>query len=310
MRNVKLANGLLWVVNALLGAGIVVFAFQYLLFPAESGLDPNFAQDEASTHRPTNVAPVSDQILKALRNPVTPASAPGLGPASSFRATLKGTVPSAKDPKQGAAFLKSNTRNLELVAYMGEAIEFDGKPYDEYAGWVLKEVYKDSAVFSNGIEKAVLPLDTGASPGTPGGAAGPAGGPPGVRVNRAGQPYSGQNFRSQLLQQSDTRHVWGIDVAEIDWALQNQDRIMDSDFQVSPNPGGGVRVEGLQAGSIGALRGIMQGDIIRDVNGVALNSLADAKTLMGNPAMRQQSGLRLVVERAGKTIALEYRPIR
>jgi S1-C subfamily serine protease len=70
-----------------------------------------------------------------------------------------------------------------------------------------------------------------------------------------------------------------------------------------------VRVESVAAGSVGAARGLMAGDIVRDVNGLPLNSLAELKNMMNNPAMKQSSGLRITVERAGKPLVLEYRPL-
>ena len=84
---------------------------------------------------------------------------------------------------------------------------------------------------------------------------------------------------------------------------------MDSDFQVSPNAGGGVRIEGVAPGSIGAARGMMPGDVVRDINGQALNSIADLRQLMNNPAFKNQNGLRVTVERAGKPVVMEYRPL-
>ena len=41
VRNVKLVNGMLWVLNTLLGGGIVFFAWAYLLFPAEASHIPS-----------------------------------------------------------------------------------------------------------------------------------------------------------------------------------------------------------------------------------------------------------------------------
>jgi S1-C subfamily serine protease len=126
---------------------------------------------------------------------------------------------------------------------------------------------------------------------------------------KIGQPYQSTSFKSQLLSQTDSRHVWGLDPDEIEWALQNQDAIMDQAFQVSPTAAGGIRIDSIQAGSIGAARGLVGGDIIKDVNGQPLNSVADVKTLLTSPAMRAQTGLRINVERAGKPLIVEYRPL-
>jgi S1-C subfamily serine protease len=100
-----------------------------------------------------------------------------------------------------------------------------------------------------------------------------------------------------------------MDPEEIDWAIQNSDRIMDQEFQVTPYAGGGLKIESVAPGSLGAMRGLIPGDVIKDINGQPLTSLADIRTLMNSPALRQSSGLRLTLERAGKPVILEYRPL-
>jgi len=84
---------------------------------------------------------------------------------------------------------------------------------------------------------------------------------------------------------------------------------MDSDFQVSPNAGGGVRLENVTPGTIAAARGLMAGDVVRDVNGQPLNSIQDLRTMLNNPGFRQQTGMRITVERGGRPVVLEYRPL-
>ncbi len=310
MRNVKIIGGLLWVLNGLLGAGIVVFAFQFLIFPQDAGLlrgfDPSLSGGPRQPERP--VLQASDEILKRLRNPIEPTSGPAAARApSTFRAALKGVM-TGESPGRGVAFLKTAGRGVELVAYPDEPILYDGKPFDELSGWKLIEVYKDSAVFTNGTQREVVPLDAGPSgPAAPGrppvpGAAG--------RSDQAGQPYNPQSFKSQVLAANDRQQVWGIDPQEIDWAFQNQQQIIDQDFQVTPIPGGGLKVENVQAGSIGATRGLMAGDVVKDVNGIPLNSLADIRNLMNNPSLRRHSSMRLTVERAGKPMIIVYQPLR
>ena len=315
MRNVKLLNGLLWALNGLLGAGIVVFAFQYLIFPQDSGLLRGFDPGQAGTTRPPDrpVPQASDDVLKRLRNPLEKASVAGIVStvASNFRAALIGVM-TGDDPKRGVAFLRLTTRNTEFVAFTEEPICYDGKPVEELVGWKLVEVHKDNAVFTNGKERQVVALETGSTKPGPGGRlpgpAGPAG--PGARVQRAGQPYQPEGFRSQLLSSDERQQVWGVDPQELDWLVQNQERVLDQDFQISPMPGGGLKVESVQAGSIGATRGVTTGDVVKSVNGIPLNSLADIKNLAQNPSMRNQSTLRLTVERAGRVMVLVYQPLR
>jgi hypothetical protein len=310
MRNVKRANAFLWAFNALLGAGIVVFAVNFLILPQEdflAGFDPDAPGDA----RPAAVVAQAqnDQALKGLRNPIEKQTAQAPAQVlSSFKAGLRGTMCS-KDPAGGIAFIRSLARNTELVAYPGEAILFDGKPYDEFTGWKVMEVYKDRAVFSNGREKAELKLETNAASAAGMAAPGGVPGQPGARVNRQGQPYQPGNFKSQKLSATDNREVWGLDPQEMDWIFQNQEAIMDRDIQVAPYAGGGLRLEGVSGGSVGASRGLTAGDIVRDVNGVPLNSLADIKNLANNPSLKSQGTVRITLERAGKPMVLEYRPL-
>ena len=309
MRDVKLLNGLLWGVNGLLGAAILAFAWFYLLNPKDAHSLKKYPWDDEPQPAGTVQRPGDDSVMKTLPNPLERKTPGSTSPdAPTFLAILKGTLPSEKDPKRGIAFLKSKSRNVEMVAYVGEDIREGDKPYEEFRGWKLVEVGKNQAVFSNGAKKETLTLDlSAASP--PGGPAPTGGSGPGAKVSRIGAAYTSTQFKSQLLSQTENRNVWGLDPEEIEWAMQNQDTIMDQAFQVSPSAAGGIKIDSMQAGSIGAARGLIQGDIIKEVNGQPLNSVADVKTLMTGPAMRAQTGMRITLERAGKPVVVEYRPL-
>ena len=305
MREVKTVNGLLWVLNALLGAGIVFFSCSYLLFPAETsfldGFDP--VKDTGSA-RTSQARRVGDGTLKTLMNPVKPGQHGNLDAPTArlFRAQLMGTLPGAKDARRGVAFIKSTGKNVELVAYIGEEIRKDGKPYDEFRGWKLVEVAKEKAVFSDGVRKETLTMDRSA--GAP-----RSGARSGAGSARSGTPYTKDQYSSQLLASSRNRHVWGLDPKEIAWAKANYLQIMDRDFQVTPFAGGGLKVASVRPGSIGAARGILAGDVIKNVSGQGIRTIADLKMLMNNPQMRRQSSISLTVLRAGKPLVIEYRPL-
>ena len=304
MRNIKLANGLLWILNAGFLVVIALFVFKYLL------RQPDYIRDvrlddggENVTAQPPRSKP--DAVLK-LRNPVEKKDlAPAAVDVVHFRAQLKGTLPGEKGDGPGAAFLRSITKNVELVAFIGEPILHEGKVFEEYRGWKLSKVWKDRALFTGpnnltqelSIEAAALAAGPAARTG------------PGARGSRAGLAYQSDQYKSRLLASADSRQVWGLDPEEIEWASQNSEKIMDQDFQISPNAGGGIRIEGVTPGSLGASRGVLAGDVIRDVNGQPLTSIADVRTLMNNPAFKTQSGLRISIERAGKPVVLEYRPL-
>jgi hypothetical protein len=308
----KLLNRGLWGLNMLLGTGILVFSYQYLLKASDTGLGKDFKPDDegpTTVFKPTDLG---DGALKTLPNPIekrnnTPTD---LG-TSQFKATLKGTLPSEKEPKRGVAFIKSTARNAELVCYVDEEILQEGKPYDEFRGWTLASVGKDRALFvTKDGKKAELWIIDQPMATAPG--AGPGPGPAGAlggKSSRIGQAYTSESYKSRLLASADTRQVWGLDQDEIDWAGQNAEQILDRDFQVAPYAGGGLRIENVTSGSIGAARGLVAGDVIREVNGQALNNIGDVKTLMSNPSMKSQTGLRLTIERAGKPVVIEYRPL-
>jgi hypothetical protein len=308
VNDVKILNRVLWGVNILLGAGIVLFSFQYLLLAPEAKYLKDFKQEDDSS-APAPVVDRGDGALKTLVNPVEKRQIQVSQSSSDFKATLKGTLPSEKDPSRGVAFIKSQSRNQELVAYVGDEILHEGKPFDEFRGWTLASVTKDRAIFtSKSGQKAELVIDQAFAAPPASGA--PAPGPVGrAGAQRTGQAYTADGYKSRLLASADSRQVWGMDQDEIDWASQNVEQIMDRDFQVAPYAGGGLRIENVNSGTIGAARGLMAGDVIREVNGQPLNSIADVRQLMNSGAMQKQTGLRLTIERTGKPVVIEYRPL-
>jgi hypothetical protein len=312
LNDVKLLNRVLWGVNILLGAGIVVFSFLFLLRESDAkAFMKDFQREDDSPSAPIRAQDNSDGALKTLSNPIEKREVKAdIAAQAQFKATLKGTLPSEKDPQRGVAFIKSTTRNVELVAYMGDEILQEGKPFDEFRGWTLQIVTKDRAVFVTKTgQKVELTIDL-AIASAPGGTGAPAalggGRVPGAR---AGQAYQSETYKSRLLASADSRQVWGMDQDEIEWVTQNAEQIMDRDFQVAPYAGGGLRIESVNAGTIGAARGLLAGDVLREVNGQPLNNIADVRQLMNNQAMKQQTGLRLTIERAGKPVVIEYRPL-
>ncbi len=312
MNDAKLLNRGLWGLNLLIGIGILLFSWQYLLRAADSGLLKDLKQAEDGPTTVVRAPDPGDGALKVLSNPIEKKNiADPRTPENPLKATLKGTLPSEKEPKRAVAFIKSVARNAELVCYVDEEILQDGKPYDEFRGWTLQSVGKDRATFvTKDGKKAELTIDQAIAT-APGAAGGPGPGPsgPGAAKTRIGQAYTSESFKSRLLASADTRQVWGLDQDEIEWAGQNSEQILDRDFQVAPYAGGGLRIENVTAGSIGAARGLVAGDVIREVNGQALNNITDVKTLMSNPTMKTQTGLRLTIERAGKPVVIEYRPL-
>jgi hypothetical protein len=125
----------------------------------------------------------------------------------------------------------------------------------------------------------------------------------------ASLPFVSEHFMSRLLAAAGSRQVWGIDPDEIQWASQNMNTIIDHDLKLSVNPGGGLKIDALSAGTIVATRGLLVGDIVKDIDGQPINSIADARKALSSPGMQKFNGLQLTLERGGKTVVMEYRPL-
>lgn len=305
MQNVKALNAILWGLNGLVGAGILVFAWMYLLVPAdpEETYLAGMKWEEDTVARAAPPKPrANDDVLRTLRNPVTrdrkDQGSIQDGP-SAFKASLVGTLPPA------AAFIKATSGNVEMPALVNQEIRYENEVYADFRGWKLVEVSKEKAIFSDGSRKETLEIDLKASPSNN------AKGRPGSRYSAGGAsgPYNSRKFKTRLLASAANRTVWGVDPAEIEWAKKNLPQIMDRDFQVTPHAGGGLKITRVRAGSIGASRGIVAGDIVKSLNGRPLKSLGDLKMLMANPSSSRRPSLSLTIERAGKTMVIEYRAL-
>ena len=131
-----------------------------------------------------------------------------------------------------------------------------------------------------------------------------AGAPPAAQK---GVVFAADRFRSRLLASADSRQVWGLDEDEIDWVRANFDEILAAHVTLAPQAGGGLRVNAVAPGGIAASRGFLAGDLIRDLNGQPLNTVADLKAMVDG--IGKQNGARFTVERGGKPVILEYRPL-
>jgi hypothetical protein len=116
------------------------------------------------------------------------------------------------------------------------------------------------------------------------------------------------NFASRLLASADTRQVWGIHPDEIKWVSENMD-IVFSGFKWSVVSTGGLKIETIGADSLAGVRGFQAGDILTELNGRHITSVRQLRELVADPAIRQQTGIRLKIERAGTPLVIEYRPL-
>lgn len=305
MKQVKLVNGALWGFNVLLGAGIVVFAFNFLLFPKNKDLlagvepvDPN-----VSTGTGAKTSASLANILN-LPNPIVkPTAGPNpTGPSRLSAVKLIGTMPCKERPSDGAAILTIG--NKSVMAEVGQPIEDGGVPVAELHGWRLVEVFSSQAVLTNGAQTETLRLEELT--------VGPAA--PGDGKRKTGDAsFENRNFsKSKLISSNDSRQQWEIDQEEIAWIMEHFDEALQRDFDIRVNAGagGGIVIDAVKSGSVGAMRGLQSGDIVRSVNGIELKSLEEVQKLKDNKSFKQSRGATLTVERGGRTVVFEYTPAK
>ena len=296
MGRIWLLNGGLWAVNVLLAGWTFLFAWQNLLAPEKvdtlKGLP---IPGNLNWDPPVRPPSTSDEMLLDLFNPVRAGMIGALPPEPSpLNAILTGVFVSEKTPGSGIAFIRHAGRNINLVAYVNETIVLNGKPYGDFLRWKLVLVKRLEAVFSNGIQTTTLKLkDRTADPNT----------------TWKEKSYRSSNFKSRLIVSTDTRQIWGLDRAEIEWAIQNQAALIDSTVRISIHPRGGIKLDNVTPGSMAASRGLRAGDIIKTINGVGINGLRDLQRLADHPSVRGSGRMRITVERAGRPMLLEYRPL-
>ncbi|MHC4605475.1 MAG: PDZ domain-containing protein [Planctomycetota bacterium] len=315
MKPAEWLNGGLWIINVLLGAWIVVFAFQYLLFPAETDHLKGMAwvdlQGLTRTEQPKRVDVTS---LRTLENPVVPpvsgGGARGVVAKPVKGVTLKGTF-AGSDPKQGVAFLEIASRRKQVTAYCGKPVKDGDALVPEMQGWTLKEVYRDRAVFhADGRPPMILEVEGRSikefvgQGGRRKGGTGPARPP----TPKAGGPYNASSYpQSKVIQKGPNHQVWNIEKGEVEYATGNMENILEKDVTLSTYPDGGIKLDQVREGSIAALRGLSAGDVIKSVNGIPVNNVAEVQKLLNSDRIRKQGRLRVVVQRAGRAVTFEYR---
>lgn len=290
----KLGNGLLWVTNVALGAGIVVFAFQFLLFPA--GERNPIADVEAAEEDSKKVQPAKPQDVSPIRNfanPVEPRIKEGPTGSGELRGVELTGTHLDPDPIGIFAFVNVPSRNVNVVAWFDETVAQDGNPVGELQGWKLKRVTGHTATFSNGQKEATLTKTGGFA--AAGGGAGPLGG-----------ATPGERGKIQKLAVTNDRETYGVDRATMQWAIDNQEKILQ-EVGLSDYSSGGIQVTSLTQGSIAAEAGIQQNDVIKSINGQPIANSISLAELRNNPQMKQQSSLVISIERGGavKTIVIQ-----
>lgn len=135
--------------------------------------------------------------------------------------------------------------------------------------------------------------------------------------------------RLELMERSGTQ-TWGLDRKEIEWASTQAENIFNTESARSTRreddwsseivqkvlkqyvqpvgfPSGGFEIASIPSGSILEKRGFKQGDIIRSVNGKPVRSRMDLLTHFESLRFGDESVLRMVLDRAGELLIVEFR---
>ncbi|HTF57882.1 MAG TPA: S1C family serine protease [Planctomycetota bacterium] len=303
VNNVKRVNAILWTGNVLLIIGIVAFAFQFLIFQdiLVHEVDPPISIPPTTSKNP-NVTDI--RALRDLANPLKPpvgrGPVPPRGPIG-----LTGTDSIANDPTSHTAYLNIKSRNLAVNAYAGEAIrdEAAGVEVPELAGWRLKNVTSTTAVFKTADGEVTLQLEeiTAAPPGLVGTAV-----PGGIPAPQPGAAWEKAKYATKKndAQSDDNREVWQVDRKEVEWAGTNWETVLQG-VSLEAYPAGGLKINSLPDGGYATDRGFRAGDVLKVVNGQAIDSIVRLQEIMKSMA-KTQTTLNVIVDRSGRLYTLQY----
>ncbi|MCU0723055.1 MAG: PDZ domain-containing protein [Planctomycetes bacterium] len=240
-----------------------------------------------------NQAPVVQEVVKPLSDP------------DRVREILRGlfsilgTVCNTTRPASSIAVLNLLRENRAETVKAGDFV----------SGARVDEIRRGEVLFTyQGVSGVDLPMGTGGTAVVPPRAPGARGGPPPGTVDatagpvevKPGQPLP---FTSKPV---GPNH-WEIDRREVQYIQTNQSKIID-DLRPVPEIGKdgkqeGVKVQNIPSDSLAAQRGLQQGDIIKAVNNVPVDSMdfASIGKKIGNAKT-----LVITVERRGRLMNFTY----
>lgn len=295
----KGTQGALWVVNALVGAGIVAVAvFSFVLAkPAWPALpNPNDRPAEISVEGDGPVAIASAAASAHFEWPEeVPDVAPSirLGDFFKIMSIRTGAAP-PRDPSADITIEGKRFPNQALVSLNGQirlALAPDGAPDPELLKWKLIEVYSDRVVFSDGGETQEI---------RKGDATGLSIGVDDDLRKYVGMPW--QNFAgSETVSDLPNRKAFKIGLEEQKWLAANEQSILERDVTLAPSQDG-LKIQSVMPGSVAAARGLMDGDILETVNRNPVKTRDDLNKL--RQSMKNQSSFTFVVNRAGQSVTI------
>ncbi len=296
MRQVKLINGLLWGFNILLGVGIVIFAFNFLLIPKPPE-DPGL-EDPGESTAPPPVAKADYSILRGLSNPMLK----GVTSAGGNEGFTGGFNPKFIGGMFPHAILQ--IAGKDTIAEIGRPITVTTETGDEsqIPNWQLVSFNEDSAVFTDGTRQLVVRRDEAGT-----GEMGPVSMGK-RRTDMAGKSYDPADFKSRLRPgtKESGRPIYEIDQEEIQWIQQNIDTVLENDVKLAVFGGGGLQVTEVTPGSIAEARGISRNDVVKSVNGEQVTSLADLRRIQTKLQGSRQNSMTIEIDHAGRPVWIQY----
>lgn len=296
MRQVKLANGLLWTANVLVGVGIVIFAFNFLLFAKKSD-DLGIELDDGTVGGGKTTPPPRYDGLANIPNPLTKDSGSKVGPNTE---TVAGFPPGLRmiGSLGTTAFFEASQAQAQ-ADLNGPLIIHEQQRESVVDGWILVSFDSDSATFRDRAGQTQI-VRAGAPSGQNFTSTDGRG-----RKNWSGQPYDPANFKgSRKVSEGGDREMWEIDPEEGEWLGQNFESAL-GECQYRPNAAGGLEITYIQEGSIGTFRGMKQGDVIKNVNGTPIRSIEDLRAVQAKSG--KATTMTLVIDRAGAPYTIVYR---
>jgi S1-C subfamily serine protease len=126
---------------------------------------------------------------------------------------------------------------------------------------------------------------------------------PGVQPAPAAQPLPAPAEQFRLTPRALNPNTTGISRSELNQSLQDPKQLANLG-RVDASPGGGIGIQEVPPGSLLEKLGLQQGDVVRSLNGVPVNSQADLMRLYQQ--LGQVGQVRVDGMRAGGALQLNY----
>jgi hypothetical protein len=302
MKKINLVKRLLWAFNIVLAAALLMYLFNFIVFPREKdyleGLPPR--GDVTSISKTSHVEPIyTESFYDTITNFPNPMDVKKQKvEPKPIHSELSQYIDIHATMPPNSAFLKRKRDNSIILAYCQEEIkDSKGEIVPELKGVRIIEVYFDHVIFNNNGVRETLN-----APATK--ILGSSSSPTGPTVSPASD-Y--RKFKSNLLIATGDRSVWAIDQEEIEYVQRNQDTILNNEVTLSFLPTGGVKIDSIKEDSIIKARGFQQGDIIKTINGRQVTA-ENAKDLPNDPVIKDARTITVVFDRWGKQKIIEFRP--